>query len=129
MAYMIYSADELTTLSAPNTDTKLFHADSGRYWLNMVTKDHFPGLRSEMHETEADVYVVLEGEGILTLDGEIIDPTTTSPGQIRGDGMEGGKSFTVSQGDVIIIPEKITHMMDSRNSRIVYLVVKEEVKK
>lgn len=129
MSYMVYSAGELQTLSVPNTDTKLFHASSGRYWLNMVTKDYSPGLRSEMHETEADIYVVLEGEADLTLDGEIISPTITSPGQVRGEGMNGGQTFHIVVGDVIVIPEQITHMLDARNSTIVYLVVKENVAK
>ena len=33
----------------------------------------------------------------------------------------------MSAGDVIVIPEGVPHMVDTRNSRLVYLVIKEDV--
>ena len=127
MSFAIFTAAELQQLASGAEFSKLFRAQSERYWMNIVTKDRAPKLISEMHDQEADIYVVIEGEADLYLGGTIIEQNSPSPGQHLGFGLEGAECRHIAKGDVIVIPEGVPHMLDARNSRIVYLVIKEDV--
>ena len=127
MSYKIYTADQLREITEPNVEAKLFRSDSERFWVNMANKDHSESMKSEMHDDEADIYVVLEGEGELYIGGAMIDSTSPKPGQHRGSGLEGATRHHMSAGDLIIIPEGVPHMVDTRNSSMVYLVIKQDV--
>jgi len=129
MSSKIFTAGELHDLAAQRAETNLFRAASERYWGNMVTKDHAEPLVAETHDTEADIYIVLEGEADLYLGGAIIDPTTPIPGQHRGAALANATRHHIAAGDLIVIPETTPHLLDARNSRIVYLVIKEDVGK
>jgi mannose-6-phosphate isomerase-like protein (cupin superfamily) len=122
----LFTAEALRALAAQSPDAGLFRASSGRYWTNLVTKDHAPDAKSELHDTEADVYVVLAGEADLHLGGTLIDATSPRPGQHRGTGLVGAECRRVRVGDVVVIPEGVAHMMDARADHITYLVVKVE---
>ena len=39
---------------------------------------------AELHETQADVFVVQSGEATLVIGGTVVDPKTTVPNEIRG---------------------------------------------
>lgn len=123
MTYTIFTGGRLRELAAARQENKLFRSLTERFWLNLVTKDHAAPV-AEMHEHEADLYLVVEGEGRLYLGGTLVDPTSPEPGQQRGSGLAGAACHTVHAGDVVIIPEGAPHMVDARESRLVYLVVK-----
>ncbi|HEY3378094.1 MAG TPA: hypothetical protein VGL77_11435 [Armatimonadota bacterium] len=127
MSWKIFSAGQLREMAPANADASAFRALSERYWVNLVHKDHNPKLTAEMHDTEADIYLVVEGEGDLYLGGTLLDPTTPTPGQHRGSGLDGATHHALRAGDLIIIPEGTPHMVDTRNSRLVYAVIKENV--
>jgi mannose-6-phosphate isomerase-like protein (cupin superfamily) len=127
MAFSLFSAAEQRKLGAEAAFSKLYRSDSGRFWVNQVTRDHSADLISEMHDTEADIYLVVEGEADLYLGGTIVEQTTPEPGQHVGTGLDGAECRHIGQGDMVVIPEGVPHMLDVRNSRIVYLVVKENV--
>ena len=119
-----FSTAQLHELAANGINATLFRAASARYWVNIVTKDHPDTLLAEMHEHEADIYLVLEGEGNLSLGGTLVQPTTPSPGQYLGVGLEGASVQPLRAGDLVVIPEGTPHMVDARAHRLVYLVVK-----
>jgi len=127
MSFKLFTANELCKLAADHEFSKLFRSDSERFWMNLVTKDHPPDLVSEMHDTEADIYVVVEGEADLYLGGALVEPSSPQIGQHVGANLEGAACHHVKHGDVIIIPAGIPHMVDARHSRFVYLVIKEDV--
>lgn len=127
MSYKIFSAGQLHELSASSAEVKLFRAASERYWANLITKAHPTAATSEMHDQEADIYLVLEGEGELYLGGTLIDATSPRPGQHRGSGLHGATAHHISAGDLIIIPEGTPHMVDARGQHLVYLVIKQDV--
>lgn len=118
------SAAQLREVAAQGVDTRVFHAASGRCWVNVVTKDHPDTLLAEMHEHEVDIYLVLEGEATLLLGGTLVHPSTPSPGQHRGDGLDGAREQPIRAGDLVAIPEGTPHLVDARGHRLVYLVVK-----
>jgi len=120
----LFSAAQLRELAARGIEAKLFRSESSRFWVNLVTKDHPDSIRAEMHDEEADIYLVLEGEGYLSLGGTLVQPTIPSPGQHRGVGLEGADVAPLKAGDLVVIPEGTPHMVDARANRLVYLVVK-----
>ena len=67
--------------------------------------------QGEWHHDFADVLIVLEGEGQIMTGGEVIDGKETAPGEIRGDGVKGGKLQTFRAGDVIRIEPQVAHQV------------------
>lgn len=125
MSYKIFTGGELQEMAASmNGATNIFMPDSKRYWVDFVSKENSPDVKSEMHDFETDIYVVMEGEGEISLGGTLIDPTSPREGQYRGNGLEGATQYHIAAGDVIVIPEGVPHMVDTRHSRLVWLVVK-----
>ncbi len=79
----------------------------------------------ELHEKQTDIIVVQSGEAVLLLGGEIVDPRTEAPGEIRGGSIKDGVRKAVSAGDVVHIPAKMPHQffLDA-GKQITYFVVK-----
>jgi glc operon protein GlcG len=82
------------------------------------------GGQVEVHEGETDVFYIMEGSATLVTGGTVIDSKTTSPGQIRGSGIQGGKTQALSKGDVIVIPKGVPHWFKEVPELVVYYVVK-----
>ena len=81
--------------------------------------------QAELHETDADIFVVQSGEATLVTGGTIIDPKTTQPHEVRGSGITGGQEMRVAAGDVVTIPPKTPHLMKLEPGKeIVYMAVK-----
>jgi mannose-6-phosphate isomerase-like protein (cupin superfamily) len=80
---------------------------------------------AELHETQADVFVVESGEGTLVVGGKMTDEKTTAPHEMRGTAITGGMERKVATGDVVSIPAKLPHQMKvDAGKSIAYLVVK-----
>jgi mannose-6-phosphate isomerase-like protein (cupin superfamily) len=79
---------------------------------------------AEVHQTTADVMIVQSGEATLLYGGEVIDPHTTSPHEVRGTGLRNPTSLHVSPGDVIHFAAGTPHqwILDP-GKQITYLVV------
>jgi mannose-6-phosphate isomerase-like protein (cupin superfamily) len=122
--YKVMSSAQFRDMVDTNAEFALFHPDLTRYWANVVNKDHAETLIAEIHEHEADVYLVVEGEGDLYLGGDLLNVTIPAPGQQRGTGIVGATRFALRPGDVAFIPEGTPHMLDVRVSRLTYLVIK-----
>lgn len=119
-----FTMSDLQTLAAAHPDAALFRAPDARYWMNVVTKDHATPV-AEVHDAEADIYIIQEGDADLYLGGEL-DALTSSPapGQHRGANLIGASCRRVTAGDVIVIPPGTPHMVDAHQTRLVYLVIK-----
>ncbi len=92
------------------------------YIVSMSRRDK--GGQSEVHADETDVFHVLEGSATFVTGGTVTDGKTTGPGQIRGTGISGGQTFTLSKGDVIVIPKGTPHWFKEVPELVVYYVVK-----
>jgi mannose-6-phosphate isomerase-like protein (cupin superfamily) len=80
---------------------------------------------SELHEHEADFFVVETGQATLMTGGRLTNPKTQKPGEIRGTSIEGGKRHTVSAGDIVHIPAGIPHqLLIEKGKPFTYFVVK-----
>ena len=77
----------------------------------------------------AEIYVILEGAGVLVTGGEIADLKPPPPGRNagpRGDRIVGGVSRRVSAGDTIVIPGRTPHWWSSLEGDIRYMIVRSD---
>lgn len=86
-----------------------------------------------VHEDVAEVYHILEGEGVLVTGGALRSPKpltdTAVVGEIgpssAGQSIVGGTSRRVAPGDIVIIPPHTPHgFADITTPRIVYTVIR-----
>jgi mannose-6-phosphate isomerase-like protein (cupin superfamily) len=64
---------------------------------------------AESHDASDDVYYVLEGSAELTLGGRLDDPREISKGEWRAARIVGGQTFTITKGDLVIVPRGTPH--------------------
>jgi mannose-6-phosphate isomerase-like protein (cupin superfamily) len=109
-------------------------AKNGEQEINLIerTADHagillrrtLPG-KAEVHETETDVWYVIDGGCVLVTGGSLVDSTKVSPGQIQGSGIAGGEERKIGKGDFIRIPNGVPHWVKKiEGGELVYIVVK-----
>ncbi|MDQ2842656.1 MAG: cupin domain-containing protein [Acidobacteriota bacterium] len=80
---------------------------------------------SELHQREADIFVVESGQAAILTGGKMVDGHTTAPGEIRGKSIEGGERHSLAAGDIIHIPAGTPHQVIIENSKpFTYFVVK-----
>ena len=64
---------------------------------------------AESHDASDDVYYVLEGSAELTLGGRLENPREVSTGEWRASKIIGGQTFTIKNGDLIVVPRGTPH--------------------
>lgn len=79
---------------------------------------------AEVHEKDADIIYVLEGQATLVTGGTVVDPKPTAPGEIRGKEIAGGDTRQITKGDVIIVPAGTPHWFKEVPGPLNYYVVK-----
>ena len=81
--------------------------------------------QAELHETQADIFVVESGEGTLVVGGTVVDPKTVSPHEVRGSSIKDGVTKQLHPGDIVHIAAKTPHqMMVPAGKQITYFVAK-----
>jgi mannose-6-phosphate isomerase-like protein (cupin superfamily) len=79
----------------------------------------------EVHETEADVFVILSGSRSLLVGGTLANGDRISPHELRNGVIQGGRQQKLAAGDVIRIPPRMPHQLLLNSTRdFTYLVVK-----
>jgi mannose-6-phosphate isomerase-like protein (cupin superfamily) len=80
---------------------------------------------AELHEKQTDIFVIQSGEAMLVIGGEVIDPKSGGPNEVRGSGIRGGVKKSVAPGDVVHIPAKMPHQFFlDPGKEITYLAIK-----
>ena len=64
---------------------------------------------ASVHETEAELFYVIDGSGTVLTGGKLVGEQRTNPENLTGTGIEGGVSKKVSKGDWIMVPAGIPH--------------------
>ena len=82
-----------------------------------------PG-EAEVHENEIDVFYVVDGGSTIVTGGTVIGGKTTAPGEIKGSGIQGGKTYQLTKGDVMVIPAGVPHWHKEVSPSIAYYTVK-----
>jgi mannose-6-phosphate isomerase-like protein (cupin superfamily) len=80
---------------------------------------------AELHETQADVFIVQSGEGSLIVGGTMVDPKPTTPHEVRGPSIKDGVTKQLGPGDIVHIAAKTPHqLIVAAGKQITYAVVK-----
>ncbi|MBV8896177.1 MAG: hypothetical protein JO051_06685 [Acidobacteriaceae bacterium] len=79
---------------------------------------------SELHEHEADVFVVESGKATIVTGGKMVSPHTQKAGEIRGSSIEGGERHVLQTGDIIHIPAGVPHQLLVEKAPFEYFVIK-----
>lgn len=129
--FVLWPASELQGLEkklAPKVDPKLKLASEqmGKFGNHSFALAHREASgEAELHETQADIFVVQAGEANLVVGGQVVGARTTAPGEVRGASIEGGRQMKLGPGDVIHIPAKVAHqLLLEPGKQFTYLVVK-----
>lgn len=79
----------------------------------------------ELHQHFADIFTLLDGHATLITGGEVAEPKTTAPGEIRGASVKGGSRQELHMGDEVHIPAGTPHqMLVAPGDTVTYFVVK-----
>lgn len=80
---------------------------------------------SEVHEHEADIFVIEDGEGTLITGGKLVNSHVEKPGELRGTSVSGGEKVHYAPGDIIHIPAGVAHqLLVEKGKTVTYFVVK-----
>ena len=78
----------------------------------------------EAHRGCVDIYFIHYGTGTAVLGGMIENPTEESPGEIRGTGVTSALEYTITRGDMVVIPRNGAHHMKPLTAKLGYLLMK-----
>jgi mannose-6-phosphate isomerase-like protein (cupin superfamily) len=115
---------------SPKIDQKKVALEPLANWGNhLISMAHREGSgEAELHETQADIFIVESGKATLVVGGTIIDPKTTAPHEIRGSSIKDGERRQLGPGDVLHIAAKTPHQMILEpGAQITYAFVKVNV--
>jgi hypothetical protein len=127
--FKYWSAAELKAMAKPlsnKSDAKTSSENLGNFGVDHALMIHREGSGvAELHETEADVIVVVSGGGTLVLGGTMPGSKKTAPNEQRAPKVEGGTEQKMAPGDILHIPPKIPHqVMLEPGTQITYFTLK-----
>jgi mannose-6-phosphate isomerase-like protein (cupin superfamily) len=76
-----------------------------------------------VHETEAEMFYVIDGTATMTTGGKLVNEKRTNAENLTGTAIEGGESRTVAKGDFIIVPEKTPHWFSAIQGTITLMTL------
>lgn len=80
---------------------------------------------AELHETQADIFIVESGSAALVVGGKVVNGKTTAPGEVRGTAIEGGQKRPLAPGDIAHIPSRTAHqVLVEKGRQVTYAIVK-----
>ena len=128
--FVIWSSAELKgygqKLAPKMNDKKLASEQLAKFGnhLTMIAHREADG-EAEVHDTQADLFVVQNGAATLVIGGEVVDGRSTGPGETRAPSLKGGTKHAIAAGDVVHIPAKIPHqLLIPAGKKFDYFVVK-----
>jgi mannose-6-phosphate isomerase-like protein (cupin superfamily) len=127
--YKYWGAAELKGMSKPlsnKNDAKTSNENLGNFGADHALMIHRDGSGvAELHETEADVIVVVSGAGTLVIGGSMPGSKTTAPNEVRAPNVEGGARQKLAPGDILHIPPKTPHqVLLEPGTQITYFTLK-----
>ena len=74
-----------------------------------------------VHETEAELFYVIDGSATLVTGGKLTKENRTNAANLSGKGIEGGMSRKVAKGDFIMVPEGVPHWFSAIDGTVVLM--------
>jgi mannose-6-phosphate isomerase-like protein (cupin superfamily) len=78
---------------------------------------------ASVHETEAEMFYVVEGSGTLVTGGKLRDEKRTNAANLSGSGVDGGTARKIAKGDWVMVPEKTPHWFQQIDGTIVLMSI------
>ena len=128
--FVVWSASELKGYRdklAPKIDAKkLASQPLGKFGNHLAMIGHRQGDgEAEVHDGQADFFVVQSGEATLVVGGEVVDGRTTAPARRRAPSIKGRQEHAIAVGDVVHIPAKVPHqLLLAPGKEFTYFVIK-----
>jgi mannose-6-phosphate isomerase-like protein (cupin superfamily) len=98
---------------APKIDQKKLASEAlasyGNHSLSVIHREGSG--EAELHETQADIFIVESGEATLVVGGTVVEPKTTTPHEIRGPSIKDGVSKHLGPGDIVHVAAKTPHQV------------------
>jgi mannose-6-phosphate isomerase-like protein (cupin superfamily) len=91
----------------------------GPFKANMEYRN-VPATVVNIHENEAELFVVIEGAGTMTLGGTLINPTRNGT-NLQAAAAQGGVPYKLVKGDMILVPEKAAHSVTQVDGKLVLM--------
>jgi mannose-6-phosphate isomerase-like protein (cupin superfamily) len=73
-----------------------------------------------VHENDAELFVVIEGTGTMTLGGTLINPTRNGS-NLQATAAQGGVPYKLVKGDMILIPVNTAHSVTQVDGKLVLM--------
>ena len=102
-------------------EENMMHA--GRNYMVHASHRDAPGI-AEIHTRDTDIIYVLEGTATFVTGGTAVDPKPIAPEEVRGNEIRGGKTYKLTKGDIIIVPNGVAHWFREVSKPFNYYVVK-----
>jgi mannose-6-phosphate isomerase-like protein (cupin superfamily) len=74
-----------------------------------------------VHETEAEMFYVIDGSATLVTGGKLTNENRTNAENLTGTGIEGGTARHVAKGDFVMVPEKTPHWFSAIDGTVVLM--------
>ncbi len=74
-----------------------------------------------IHETEAELFYVVDGSAMLVTGGKLKEEKRTNASNLSGSGIEGGQSRHVAKGDFVMVPEGVPHWFSAIDGTVVLM--------
>jgi mannose-6-phosphate isomerase-like protein (cupin superfamily) len=107
VAAMIAKAKNERKPDQPNFIQPLLQA--APYTVNLEYRVEGVDTTPNVHETEAEVFYVVEGGGTLTTGGKLRNERRLNATNVTGAAIDGGTSRHISKGDFFLVPENTPH--------------------
>jgi mannose-6-phosphate isomerase-like protein (cupin superfamily) len=78
---------------------------------------------SAVHETNAELFVVLDGSGTLTMGGTLVNPTRHGTNNLSAPTAEGSIPHKIAKGDMILVPENTPHAITEVDGALVLMTL------
>jgi mannose-6-phosphate isomerase-like protein (cupin superfamily) len=76
---------------------------------------------ASVHETEAELFYVIDGSGTMVTGGKLTGESRTNAQNLTGTGIEGGNSRRIAKGDVMMVPEGTPHWFPQVENTLVLM--------
>jgi mannose-6-phosphate isomerase-like protein (cupin superfamily) len=76
-----------------------------------------------VHEKDAEMMVVLDGTGVVTTGGKLVNEKRNNADNLGGTSITGGQSRNIAKGDVLIVPQGSPHQLKPTQAPLVLMTL------
>lgn len=118
---MIKKAKDERKPDQPNFIQPLLQATP--YMVNLEYRVKGVDSNPNVHETEAEIFYVVQGAGTLTTGGKLRDEKRLNATNLTGTAVEGGTSRHIAKGDFFLVPENTPHWFTKTEGTLILMSV------